>query len=225
MNQQQTSSSIGVLFDLDGTLLDTAPDLGGALNKVLEKHHLPAIDYSAYRVESSNGSLGLLKLGFADKLSDFDVKELQKEFLQIYENNLCRDTVPFEGVEQLINWLDKNNIPWGIVTNKPGWLTEQLLPNFPIFESCVTCFSGDTLPQKKPSPVPLLEAAKILKVSPQQIYYVGDAQRDMEAAIAANMKSVLARYGYLTEAELSTDWDVDYQIESVAELSTLLASI
>lgn len=191
-----------VLFDLDGTLLDTARDLGGALNKLLERYSLPTVPYQRYRLEASNGSLGLIKLGFGDALKDYDFEALRQEFLEIYNNNICVDTDWFPGMEALIASLHRDSIPWGVVTNKPGALTDRLLPNFKHFANAGVCISGDTLPQRKPSPEPLLHASAILDVAPEQCIYVGDAQRDIDAANSAAMMSVLAGYGYLSTSEI-----------------------
>ncbi|BDX06666.1 HAD family hydrolase [Planctobacterium marinum] len=211
-----------ILFDLDGTLLDTAPDLGAALNFVLERHGFPAKSYQEYRVESSNGALGLLKMGMGEKFEKYDAEVLRAALLQYYQANICRNTRPFEGIVDLINHLDKNRIPWGIITNKPGFLTEPLLTHIPEFKHCRVCYSGDTFEQRKPHPEPLLKAAEKLSIEAENIWYVGDAKRDMEAARAAHMVPVLARYGYLTEAELQQNWDVDITVDSAREIMLLL---
>lgn len=211
-----------VLFDLDGTLLDTAPDLGNALNHILAQLNYPLKSYQEYRVESSNGAIGLLKMGLGDDFEKFDSAELREQFLQFYANNVCQDTRAFEGIEGLIQQLDKMDIPWGIVTNKPEFLTTDLLTFFPLFKQCKVCYSGDSFTNRKPHPEPLLKAAEVLNIVPSAIWYVGDAERDMEAANAAGMKAVLARYGYLTQEELDSDWDVDLVVESPQQLTDIL---
>lgn len=193
----------GVLFDLDGTLLDTARDLGGALNQVLRNYNLPEVDYQRYRIEASNGSLGLLKLGFAERYQDYDEQILRTEFLDIYHDNICRDTAFFPGIETLLSELNKQNIPWGIVTNKPEGLTKQLLTYFDIMRTSSVMVAGDTLPHRKPSPIPLQHAAQTIGLACDEFVYVGDAMRDIEAANAANMSSVLAAYGYLSDKEIA----------------------
>ena len=208
----------GVLFDLDGTLLDTAPDLGAALNHVLQSLAVPEKTYEEYRVESSNGSIGMLKMGLGDNFQEYDEETLRQQFLEHYESNISNDTVFFAGIVDLLTYLDNAQIPWGVVTNKPGYLTEKLLKDFKEFETCKVCYCGDTFEHRKPHPEPLLKAAEAINVKPQDIWYVGDAPRDMEAATAANMISVLARYGYLTEEELAREWDVDIQVDSATEL-------
>lgn len=218
MSTDKLNKPKGVLFDLDGTLLDTAPDLGAALNHVLQSLAVPEKTYEEYRVESSNGSIGMLKMGLGDNFQEYDEETLRQQFLDHYESNISNDTVFFVGIVDLLTYLDNAQIPWGVVTNKPGYLTEKLLKDFKEFETCKVCYCGDTFEHRKPHPEPLLKAAEAINVKPQDIWYVGDAPRDMEAATAANMISVLARYGYLTEKELARQWDVDIQVDSATEL-------
>lgn len=206
-----------VLFDLDGTLLDTARDLGNALNHVLSENGLPLCSYEEYRDHASHGALGLIKLGFADKLEEFDQDLLRTRFLKYYESNICVDTCPFEGVNQLISELEEREIVWGIVTNKPGWLTDLLLPNFSSFASCAVVVSGDTLPQRKPDPAPLLFASKQINIPSDNIWYVGDAERDIQAAKSASMISIAADYGYIGE-QGSIDWSPHLTIKHPLEL-------
>ena len=208
----------GILFDLDGTLLDTARDLGNALNHVLGKYALPLCTYEQYRPIASHGSLGLLNLGFGSRIANYDFEILRKEFLDFYNENLCVDTVPFEGVSALIESLDEREIPWGIVTNKPGWLTDALLPNFNDFRTCQVVVSGDTLSQRKPHPAPLLHAAETINVNAEKIWYVGDAERDIQAANAANMYSVIADYGYISSDECPDRWSADLRIDTALSL-------
>ena len=211
-----------LLFDLDGTLLDTARDLGNALNYVLAKYDFPLCSYEQYRPIASDGSLGLLNLGFGDQLGKFDFDVLRQQFLDYYNDNICIDTVPFEGVIPLIAELDRKDLPWGIVTNKPGWLTDVLLPNFDAFANCKIAISGDTLAQRKPHPEPLLHAAKALGIDPLDTWYVGDAERDIEAANAANMISVVADYGYISDNQTSKRWQADLHIDSPTDLLKFL---
>lgn len=210
-----------VLFDLDGTLLDTAADLGAALNHVLRHHNRTEVAYDDFRVESSNGSLGLLKLGFGGDLKHYDVDQLRTMFLHHYENNLTSHTTLFPGIAEYLSVLKAQNIPWGIVTNKPAYLTDKLVPCYPEFAHCKVCYSADTFKNKKPHPEPLLRAAEALNVSPDSTIYIGDAQRDMEAADRAGMRKVLAKYGYLTEQELAMEWSVDYVANTPQDLLLL----
>jgi 2-phosphoglycolate phosphatase len=208
-----TSKPQALLFDLDGTLLDTARDLGNALNHVLATHHQPPCDYDIYRNIASDGSKGLLDIGFGLQIKEYNFAQLRQQFLDYYHQAICVETKIFCGVGELLQGLDSANIPWGIVTNKPGWLTTKLLPNFSEFQNCQVVISGDTFTQRKPHPLPLLSAAKSLNVLPNKIWYVGDAKRDIDAAKAANMLSVLARYGYIDTTHQSQLWAADLQID------------
>jgi phosphoglycolate phosphatase len=203
----------GVLFDLDGTLLDTARDLGNALNWVLHQHKMPSCAFSVYRNIASDGSQGLLEIGFGDRLADFDVEALRALFLERYEQEICVDTVSFDGIRELLARLDKDNIPWGIVTNKPQWLTELLLPHFDEFARCQVVISGDSLEKRKPHPLPLLHAANAMNIAPADCWYIGDAKRDIDAAKAANMFSVVANYGYIGPEHRSDSWNADLYID------------
>ncbi|MAD17603.1 MAG: phosphoglycolate phosphatase [Alteromonadaceae bacterium] len=203
----------GVLFDLDGTLLDTARDLGNALNWVLQQHKMPSCAFSVYRNIASDGSQGLLEIGFGDRLADYDVESLKALFLERYEKEICVDTVSFNGIKELLARLDKDNIPWGIVTNKPQWLTELLLPHFDEFAQCQVVISGDTLEKRKPHPLPLIHAANAMNIDPADCWYIGDAKRDIDAAKAANMFSVVANYGYIGPEHRSDSWNADLYID------------
>ena len=207
-----------ILFDLDGTLLDTAKDLGNALNQVLRSKNQPECSFSSYRNIASDGAKGLLELGFGDELKEFDFAELRQQFLDFYQQNICVDTTLFSGVQYLLENLNQAKIPWGIVTNKPGWLTDLLLPNFAIFKHSQIVISCDTLPQRKPHPLPLIHAAKHLNVDPTFTWYVGDAERDIEAANAAKMYSVLARYGYIDPQHPTATWKADLEIVNAESL-------
>jgi len=213
-----------VLFDLDGTLLDTARDLGNSLNYLLQKHQLPLCEYEQYRPVASHGTRGLLALGFNEQPEKYDFSQLRTEFLDHYNNNLCVDTVLFPGTEQMLELLRQNQLPWGIVTNKPEFLTHELLPNFPALSDCAVVVCGDTLAQAKPHPAPLLYAAEQLQITPEHIWYVGDAQRDIEAAKAASMPSVLAEYGYISDLDKPATWQADFSIHNPQQLLTCLAN-
>lgn len=207
-----------LLFDLDGTLLDTARDLGNALNHVLSSHSQPQCDYAIYRNIASDGSKGLLDIGFGARLQDYNFADLRQQFLDYYQHAICVDTTVFSGVQELIQGLDSADIPWGIVTNKPGWLTAKLLPHFSEFENCQVVISGDTFSQNKPHPLPLLAAARKINIAPAKIWYVGDAKRDIDAAKAANMVSVLAGYGYIDATHQAQLWAADLQVDDPATL-------
>ncbi|WP_018690876.1 HAD family hydrolase [Algicola sagamiensis] len=211
-----------VLFDLDGTLLDTADDLGAALNHTLAHYGLEHIPAEFYRPEASNGSLGLLKLGLKHRIDDFNFEELKSVFFDYYQSNIAHFTQFFEGIQDILQWLDEQSIDWGVVTNKPGFLTEQLLHCFPAFSRAKVVLSGDSLSKRKPDPMPLLHAAEVMGVQPEHCIYVGDALRDIEAGNRAGMKTIIAGYGYIEENALLDSWNADKTTSSVTELNTLL---
>lgn len=223
MTASDKSSPVkAVLFDLDGTLLDTAPDLGAALNAVCEQYERPAINAEVFTPVASHGSRGLLKLAFADDYAHMET-ELRHAFLSAYRNNIAIHTQPYPGVLELLAVLQRESIKVAIVTNKPEKLTQQLLPHFPEFEAIEVVVSGDTLSVAKPSPEPLFYAAEKLGVEPNDCLYVGDAERDIEAGRNAGMVTVLAEYGYISNEDQPQRWQADYHISSPMALLELLA--
>ncbi len=213
----------GVLFDLDGTLVDTAPDLAAALNRLRAAYQLPEMAFREIRPWVSHGGAALIKLGFAHINDAQQLEALRQEFLKDYQNNLAEHSRLFNGMEKVLLWLQQNHYQWGIVTNKPSWLTEPLLQqlDFPYPYTSLIC--GDTLAEKKPHPLPLLTACKDMGLTSQQCLYIGDAQRDIEAAINANMQSVVACYGYIDKDENWQQWQADYAIEQAEDLLAILA--
>ncbi|MCF2947022.1 HAD-IA family hydrolase [Paraglaciecola aquimarina] len=217
-----TQGPNAVLFDLDGTLLDTARDLGNALNHVLTQCDLAMVKYDQYRNIASDGAKGLLELGFAEKLKDYNFSILRQELLDYYQKNICVDTCYFEGIETLLKELDTLNIPWGIVTNKPEFLTLELVSFFPQLRDCQVVISGDSLAERKPHPLPLLEAEKRLKLANPNTWYLGDAERDIQAANAANMTSVAALYGYIDKSINVDSWQANIKIENPTDILAYL---
>jgi len=197
-----------VLFDLDGTLLDTAPDMVGALNALRAEESLPALPYGTVRGAVSHGAARVVKVGFPEADADRLVT-LQRRFLNIYRGALSRETRLFPGMDTVLATLAESKIKAGIVTNKAAWLTDPLLLELrlrPLF-ACVV--SGDTVAERKPHPMPLLHAAALAEVAPGECIYVGDAERDVQAAHAAGMPAVVANYGYLRADEDSSLWGGD----------------
>ncbi len=207
-----------VLFDLDGTLIDTAPDMAAVLNELLHAHNKPSKAFNTIRPYVSEGVAGLLKCGF-DITQEHDAFEtLRQDYLQRYEQQLCIHTTPFEGALQVIEQLSQRSIHWGIVTNKPTYLTESLLQALDLLPSpeCLIC--GDTLPKRKPDPEPLLEAAKRLKLNAEHCIYVGDVANDIVAGQRANMKTIAARYGYHHDYSECESWNADLIIDSLEDI-------
>ncbi len=197
-----------VLFDLDGTLLDTAPDMVGALNALRREELLPPLPYDSVRSAVSHGSARVVQAGFPDANPESALR-LQRRFLEIYRGALSRETRLFPGMNEVLDALAGSRIKSGIVTNKPAWLTEPLLAELGLRARFACVVSGDTLPERKPDPKPLLHAAALAEASPGECIYVGDAQRDVQAAHAAQMPALVATYGYLRPDEDSTQWGGD----------------
>jgi len=207
-----------VLFDLDGTVADTAPDMADALNELLSQHNKNTLSHDQLRQHTSRGAIALIEQGFNEALTPKQVNQLRDTFLQIYANRLCNKTTLFPGIAELLNFLDAENIPWGIVTNKPGNLAEPLIHELGLAARSQCIISGDTLPQRKPHPAPLLHAAKIMGIENTQCIYVGDDPRDVEAGKAATMQTAAAAYGYIQDSEDLNLWGADVVIQNALEL-------
>ncbi|MBV7297660.1 HAD family hydrolase [Enterovibrio paralichthyis] len=210
-----------VLFDLDGTLLDTAPDMANAANNVLKDHGLPPLKPEQVQALTSHGARGLLKAGFGNALEGKNIDELRLAFLDHYATSICIDTNLYAGVNELLNGLSEKGIPWGIVTNKPGFLTGMLLPYFPELLQARTIVCADTTPHAKPHPAPLLHGASILAIAPEQCLYVGDIENDIVAAKAASMYSAVAGWGYIGKDDDPCLWEADLIFNKVEEILSL----
>ncbi len=207
-----------VLFDLDGTLLDTAPDLVLALNNLLQHYNKPAVELSKLRHLASQGSVALTRYGFPEVTDSQQFEQLRQEYLQHYAETVCVDTKLFSGMETLLETIEAQNIPWGIVTNKPAKLTESLLDKLALSQRPACVVSGDTLARRKPYPDPLFHASQSIDLSPHNTIYIGDDPRDIYAGNAAGMYTCVARYGYI-ESNIDTDqWGADFTINSPLEL-------
>lgn len=207
-------SAAAVLFDLDGTFADTAPDLGAALNHVRALHRLPPLPLEITRLQASHGSAGLLKLGLNVTPDDAEYPALRDAFLAHYTAHICDHTTLFPGMAELIASLEQRGLPWGIVTNKPHRFTLPLMQALGYADRAACLVSGDTCAHAKPHPAPLLHAAEIIGIAPQHCLYLGDDRRDMEAGLAADMPSLIALYGYIDpQANLDT-WQATGTIAS-----------
>lgn len=211
-----------VLFDLDGTLVDSAPDLGAAADKMRIDRGLPSLPYERYRPMAGAGARGMLGVGFGLTPESPEFAAMREEFFQNYERCMTERTYAFEGVAQLIDRLQSAAMPWGIVTNKSMRFTDPLTRQMPLFAKAGAIVSGDTTPHAKPHPAPLLEAAARIGLAPEHFVYVGDDERDIIAGRAAGMKTVAACYGYLGASSETLHWQADAQINSPLELLQLL---
>ena len=209
-----------VLFDLDGTLIDTAPDMIYALKTVLENNHTnTSISDKTLRKYVSDGSIGLINLVFPNE-NNAEILRLQSQFLDAYEKNLSSESQIFPHLDDLLFFLEDNHFMWGIVTNKPTRMTLQLLNCLELYCPYVVC--GDTLRDRKPSPKPLIIASKLMNIDPMNITYVGDAKRDIEAGRLANMKTVSAEYGYIKDQDDPKLWDADISASSPLALNKII---
>ena len=213
-----------VLFDLDGTLIDSAPDLGAAADKMRTDRGLPSLPYALYRPLAGAGARGMLKIAFDVTPEHADFMALREEFFANYEAAMTVRTYAFEGVSDLLVGLQARGLPWGVVTNKMARFTDPLTQAMPMFASAAAIVSGDTTPHPKPHPAPMYEAAKRLSLSPEVCLYVGDDERDIVAGRAAGMLTVAANYGYLGEKTDISSWGADLKIDSPLELLQLLGS-
>lgn len=203
-----------VLFDLDGTLADTAPDLAFALNSVLQEQGKAMLSFDTIRPHVSHGGPALIKLGFGLSPDETGFAPLRERMLEIYLANLTRETRLFPGMAQLLDWLESRGMAWGVVTNKPGWLTHPLMEQLNLAHRAVSIVAGDTVPNRKPHPEPMLLACEHSGCSSAECLYVGDAERDIEAGRNAGMHTLVAAYGYLGPQDHPETWGADAIIDS-----------
>jgi 2-phosphoglycolate phosphatase len=195
----------GVLFDLDGTLLDTAHDFTDALNTLRAEENLPPLLHEKVRCQVSHGGHALVRLSFG-VLPPAEHDAMWKRLLTLYRGQLAKHTCLFSGGDEMLRDIEHRGLSWGIVTNKPGWLTEPLLIEVNLHSRARAVVSGDTFPERKPHPRPLLHAAELMGVAPAECVYVGDAERDTQAAQAAGMYSLIAGFGYLGDGDRAGEW-------------------
>ncbi len=207
-----------VLFDLDGTLVDTAPDMGAALNNLLVEENMQPLPPARIRPLVSQGGLVLTRLGFAGKVPEAEIEPLRQRYLQHYHKIVADESRLFDGYAEILDELEARSIPWGIVTNKPEWLTRPLLEQLDLAQRTDVVISGDTLTQRKPHPLPLQVAAERLGVGCNNCIYVGDDERDILAGKAANMKTLVAAYGYIEDAARIETWHADGVIDQPQDL-------
>jgi len=211
-----------VLFDLDGTLADTAKDLANALNRTLAKHQHPELSFDAIRPHVSHGSIALVRAGFAIETDHPNFNTYRQDILDTYLKNICKETTLFPEMEAVLNTLESANIAWGIVTNKPAYLTDPLAEHMGLATRAACIISGDTTSNSKPHPEPILHACNEAGVSPEQCIYIGDAERDIEAGRRAGTATLTALFGYIAEHDEPELWGADKMIHSPLELIQLL---
>jgi phosphoglycolate phosphatase len=203
-----------VLFDLDGTLIDSAPDLGAAADKMRTDRGLPSMPLAHYRPMAGAGARGMLGIAFGMTPEHPEFMAYREEFFVNYENAMTARTIIFEGVPEMIAAIVRAGLPWGVVTNKSRRFTDPLTAAMPLFASAGAIVSGDTTPHAKPHPEPLFEAARRLQIDPARCVYVGDDERDIVAGLAAGMGTVAATYGYLGQQTDVARWNAHLHIDA-----------
>lgn len=212
-----------VLFDLDGTLLDSSIDLGNAANTMLERRNQPLLPLQSYRPYIGSGARGILSIAFPQvKTDSAQFHQLCQEFYDIYEASMTMHSRVFEGVDTLLRTLERHHIPWGIVTNKAERFAIPLVAAIAQLQNTPVLICGDTTAQAKPHPLPLQEAAKRLNICADSAIYVGDDKRDMQAGKNAGMTTVAALYGFIASTENTHQWLADYHIQEPLGLLKLI---
>jgi phosphoglycolate phosphatase len=210
-----------ILFDLDGTLVDTAPDMVAVLLGMQRDHEMELLPYDLVRSHVSNGAAALVRLAFPDA-DEAQGEIFRLQYLERYEDSVCVDSTLFPDLGVLLDKLDSAGHPWGVVTNKPSRMTGPILEGLGLGDRAACSVSGDTLPQRKPHPAPLLLASRQIGVTPDKIVYVGDASRDIAAGRAAGMLTIAASYGYITEDDDPAGWGADIVVGNTRELAHYL---
>jgi len=210
-----------VFFDLDGTLVDTAPDMVAILQRLQQEYGLEPVAYELGRSHVSTGAIGLLSLGFPE-LEIEAGDDLHQQYLELYAETICVDSRVFDGLEPLIDGLDEIGCPWGVVTNKPTQLTIPLLGALGLADRSACMVSGDTLAVRKPDPAPMLLACDIAGVDAETSICIGDAERDIEAGQRAGMATIAAAYGYITADDDPREWDADVIAMTTEELTQIV---
>jgi len=211
-----------VLFDLDGTLIDSAPDLGAAADKMRTDRGLPSLEYALYRPVAGSGARGMLHVAFGMTEAHADYEDFKNEFLNNYQQAMTVKTTVFSGVTDMLAALLAMGLRWGVVTNKSQRFTIPLSQHMDLFKTAGAVVSGDTTPHAKPHPAPLFEGARLLDLPPGDCWYVGDDERDIVAGKAAGMVTVAANYGYLGVETEVLHWGADFVIHHPMELVDLL---
>jgi len=213
-----------LLFDLDGTLLDTAPDFILAINKQLRTHGRQPLAENAIRTSVSHGSIGMIESVYGIKQDHPNFESLKEEFLEIYLSNIAEKTELFEGLQQVLDNCEQRNIPWGIVTNKPLKYTAPLMAELGLDQQSATTICPDHVTNPKPDPEALILACSQINTAPSDCIYIGDHIRDIQAGRNAGMRTIVAEWGYIEEFENITEWKADWMVKTSVDLNSLLFS-
>jgi len=211
-----------LLLDLDGTLVDTAPDMVGSLNRVLAKHNKPLANVEEASKLVSNGGKALIEFGFGSSLNPSQTPELVQEFLADYKQHVANESFVYEGMAECLAYCEAKQLKWGVITNKPLHLAKDLLDGLDLLDRCAILLGGDSLPVKKPDPVPMLHACMLLNLAPSECLYIGDHERDIIAGNAAGMDTGTALWGYIHESQTPEIWNANFMLNSPSGLLKLL---
>jgi len=211
-----------LLLDLDGTLIDTAPDMVATLNRLLSRYQQPQVKFESAAKLVSQGANALIKHGFGDDLPLQELDALRQSYLEDYAKHICQHSQLYEGMAEALSLCESNNILWGIVTNKPYYLAEALLLELKLLDRSSILLGGDSLPERKPHPMPLLHCCLELNLAASECLYVGDDQRDITAGNAAGMDTAAAQWGYINNIKDTETWGANYLIGTPVGLNTLI---
>ena len=214
-----------VLFDLDGTLIDTAPDFVRVLNRLRADHSLAPLADETIRKQVSNGARAMVELGFGLREGEAGFEDLREAFLNRYLGELAVDTCLFPGLDDLLALLESRRIPWGIVTNKPHRFTEPLLEQLQLAERCGVTICPDHVENRKPHPEPIFKACETLGAAPENTVYVGDHQRDIESGNNAGNRTIAVTWGYIPDDQDPRKWNADHIVDDANALTSLIHSI
>lgn len=221
----KTSDYQAVLFDLDGTLIDTAPDFVLCLNLLRQEHKLAPLSDTVIRKVVSDGARAMISLAFDIKEGDRGFDEKKQRFLDLYEHHIAEKSELFSGLEQCLKLCQEQNIPWGIITNKPRKYSELLLSKLDLMDSLATLVCADDVVNAKPDKEPMLKACNEINLPAEQCLYVGDHKRDIDAGKNTNMPTIAAAYGYVHSDDEANSWQANWTVQSGEELHTLLTQL
>ncbi len=213
-----------VFFDLDGTLADTAPDLAYALNRVLEEEGRAPLPYEHIRPVVSHGGMALIRFGFGLEPEHPDFQRLRQRLLDIYRDNIARNTSLFPGMEALLDDIEVAGMKWGVITNKPAWLTDPLMDALGLTARATCIVSGDTTPKSKPHPEPMLYACRRAASDAAACVFIGDALRDIEAGRGVGMRTIAALFGYIGDTDRPQEWGADALVHHPQEIIDCIAT-
>jgi phosphoglycolate phosphatase len=214
-----------VLLDLDGTLVDTAPDMVGSLNRVLANYGLPSANQTEAGKLVSNGGKALIEFGFGKQVELAQVPSIEalvQEFLADYKQFVAQDSFVYAGILEVLDYCENHDLKWGVITNKPLHLAKDLLEELGLLDRCAILLGGDSLPVKKPDPVPMLHTCMVLGLAPSECLYVGDHLRDIQAGNAAGMDTAAALWGYIADHDTPEDWNANFMLKTPKGLFNLV---